>query len=530
MKTNGAKKEFARVIVLGVSAVFAFSFFTLPSIDFAQPDGLHSTLSISQSASILSPLQSPLEKIQSLVSQTFLASSASAATQAASYQPVYPLKLSADRKYLVDQNNQPFFITGDAAWSLIAQLNNADAVIYLSDRASRGFNAVIVNLLEHQFATKAPADINGDLPFAGTAFQSAENEAYFAHADYIIQQAGNYGIAVLLFPSYAGYACGGEGWCAEMRAATNAQMYAWGQYVGDRYKNFPNIIWVIGADVDPAAYANLQTRLNQVALGILASDPNHSLMTGHNVRGKSAMDAWAGSSWLTLNTAYDTNSNMAAACASNYGRSGALPLFEIEDYYEGEHSMTALQLREEAYWEVLSGCTAGRVFGNNPIWEFSYNSGNWKNSLGSAGSVQAALVGTLMRSREFWKMTPDLNHIVMTAGYQSGSTLAVTSRTADNQSIISYIPTQRTVTMDLTKVSGASAKAWWFNPQTGTATLISTFPTTGSQSFTPPDQNDWVLVIDDAAANLPAPGSAPYSSPPTETTIPSAPTGLRLAQ
>jgi len=39
------------------------------------------------------------------------------------------------------------------------------------------------------------------------------------------------------------------------------------------------------------------------------------------------------------------------------------------------------------------------------------------------------------------------------------------------------------------------------DPQTSAATLIGTFPNSGSQNFTAPDSNDWVLVIDDASAN-----------------------------
>lgn len=417
------------------------------------------------------------------------------------------LSVSANGKYIIDEEGQPFFIVGDAAWSLIAELDKSGAVTYLSDRASRGFNTIIVNLLEHHFATYAPANIDGDFPFAGTAFQSSPNERYFAHADYVIEQARMHGITVLLFPAYAGHVCNSEGWCAEMQAATDSQMYAWGQYVGSRYTQYPNIIWVIGGDVDPSAYPNLRSRLNQVALGIRASDSRHSLVTAHNDRGQSAMDVWTGSPWLTLNAVYGTSTSMAAQCASNYSRSEALPLFAFEDYYENEHSMTDLDLRKEGYWAVLSGCTCGRIFGNNPIWGFSWFSTNWQNALGSTGSVQAALIGRLMRSREFWLMAPDLDHTVMTAGYGSESTLAVTSRTSNGHTIVSYIPEQRAVEIDLTRVSGSSAKSWWFNPQTGSSTLIGIFPNAGVQQFMPPDQNDWVLVIDDASLELPAPGS-----------------------
>jgi hypothetical protein len=61
-------------------------------------------------------------------------------------------------------------------------------------------------------------------------------------------------------------------------------------------------------------------------------------------------------------------------CAAQYNKlttHPAVPPFQVEDWYEGEHSMTELQLREEAYWEVLSGCYLGRFFRNDAIWTMS---------------------------------------------------------------------------------------------------------------------------------------------------------------
>ena len=49
--------------------------------------------------------------------------------------------------------------------------------------------------------------------------------------------------------------------------------------------------------------------------------------------------------------------------------------------------------------------------------------------------------------------------------------------------------------------------AWWFDPRTGKATAAGTFATEGSKDFTPPAEGDWVLVLDDASQQLPAPGS-----------------------
>ena len=49
-------------------------------------------------------------------------------------------------------------------------------------------------------------------------------------------------------------------------------------------------------------------------------------------------------------------------------------------------------------------------------------------------------------------------------------------------------------------------KAWWFDPRNGTATTAGTFPAEESRQFTPPGQGDWVLVLDSASAQFPAPG------------------------
>ena len=54
----------------------------------------------------------------------------------------YPLKASANGRYLVDQNNLPFLIVGDSPQSLIGNLSEADAAIYFADRQLRGFNAL----------------------------------------------------------------------------------------------------------------------------------------------------------------------------------------------------------------------------------------------------------------------------------------------------------------------------------------------------------------------------------------------------
>jgi hypothetical protein len=155
---------------------------------------------------------------------------------------MFPLRVSGSQRYLVDQRVKPFFWSGDAAWSLIAQLNKGDASYYLENRKQKGFNVVMVNLIEHKFSSKPPGNFYGETPFIDRAL-GTPNEKYFAHADEVIREAAQRNILVLLFPLYLGWNCGDEGWCKEIKAASLSEVRSWGKYVGNRYKSFDNIIW-----------------------------------------------------------------------------------------------------------------------------------------------------------------------------------------------------------------------------------------------------------------------------------------------
>jgi hypothetical protein len=297
-------------------------------------------------------------------------------------------------------------------------------------------------------------------------------------------------------------------------------MRAWGVYVGNRYKSFPNIVYVIGCDADPRTCSpSLVGKLNDVATGIKSAD-SVRLMTADNAGQQSALDVWSGYPWLDINLMY--NSSDPGKLNFEYTRPDFLPFFMDEDEYENEHQTTPVRLRTRQYWSVLSGAYLGSFIGNNPIWCFGetnpasavpcVNTKYWKSELSSAGSVGQSWFGKLFRSREHWRLAPDINHTAVTAGYGSGPTLTTTARTSDGQTIIAYIPNGNatTISVNMSKITSTdeSAKCWWFKPSNGSTTWIGNFPNSGTHDFTPPDTNDWVLVIDDAKADLPAPGSA----------------------
>jgi Protein of unknown function (DUF4038)/Putative collagen-binding domain of a collagenase len=425
--------------------------------------------------------------------------------------------LTADGKHLVNTlTNKPVFITGDSAFSMVGQLSEADTETYFTDRESRGFNLVWIAAVDGTYCKNPPRNALGQIPFDGAPF-TGMNEAFFQHLDEILHRAAAHHITVLLNPAFSGYPCVKEqGWCPQMESASDATMVAFGKYLGRRYKSYPNLMWLIGGDADITHRGkNIREKLNDLATGIRSEDQVH-LMTAENIRGESALDQWSGSTWITLNALYNLPQDFVAAGHRNYQRRDFLPFFELEDWYEGEHGMTPLALREEAYWAVLSGAYLGQFFGNDAIWTFGPPSEtmgkDWKTQLNSEGTIGREWLGKLFRSREHWKLVPDIDHTVVTEGYGSGSMMSVASRTSDGQTILVYIPNgdAATLTVDLSKISSShkSAKCWWFDPRDGSTSRIGTFPNSGVRKFTPPDANDWILVVDDEATKLPVPGKS----------------------
>lgn len=145
--------------------------------------------------------------------------------------------------------------------------------------------------------------------------------------------------------------------------------------------------------------------------------------------------------------------------------------------------------------------------GNRPIW--LYDPG-WEVALNSTASQDMPRLKALFDSRPWSDLIPDDKHEVAVDGLGEfrGLDYLTAARTRDGGTVIAYMPTTRVITLDMTKISGKEASAWWFNPRSGKSDSIGQYPTTGKRQFTPPGDGDWVLVLDDAFRHLPAPGVA----------------------
>src|ERR1051325_5195585 len=88
-----------------------------------------------------------------------------ALTPSLSAATAFPVRYSANSRYLVDQNGAPFPILGRTSWC-ITSLATVDYREYLDDCAARGYNAIEVNVINHSIrGNRPPYGGNNDLPF-----------------------------------------------------------------------------------------------------------------------------------------------------------------------------------------------------------------------------------------------------------------------------------------------------------------------------------------------------------------------------
>jgi hypothetical protein len=289
-----------------------------------------------------------------------------------------------------------------------------------------------------------------------------------------------------------------------------AKCRTFGQYLGNHYKSFDNILWMSGNDFQHWRDARNDAVATAVALGIKENDPRHlhTVELDYLVSGSLDDANWA--PIISLNASY-TYYPTYAQVLKDFNRSNFLPVFMVEADYEFERGSTPIILRRQEYWTNLSGAT-GQVYGSGFIWPFK---SGWKETLDSPGAVQMAYVKALFEPRAWHDLVPDQKHTVVIGGYGTfdattteanryvmSSDYVTAGRTPDGSLVMAYLPTLRTVTVDLAKLRGP-VTARWYDPSRGVYTTIegSPFPNSGTRTLTPPGKNgdgdgDWVLVLE----------------------------------
>lgn len=402
---------------------------------------------------------------------------------------IFPIVMN--KGYLYNNQGEHFLINGDSPWALIVGPDHAGIEQYLENRREKGINAIIVDLVEHKI--NGPDDAFGNSPFLESGDFSKPNDIYFENAAFVFEKAQEKGMAVFVFPAYLGYPGGEDGWYEDIIRCGPTTMYAYGKYVANKYKDFKNIIWLIGGDRNGAI-----EEIHAMVKGIEEVKSNQ-IFSVHNARNQSGITMYPNqdrkpSGWIDLNTTYSECSSTPKRLIEDYQRN--FPFFYMEGTYEGEGA-SGICVRSQIYWSVLTGAL-GYFFGNYPLYTF-YDIKDWKNALNTPGSSDLQHAGDFFRAIPWFNLVPDINHTTLTDGYGSSTdaTFVAAARMKDGSSVIVYTPEQHSLSINMSRISGNKSRVWWFQPSTGKTEPVGLVNNSGTISYMPPGTGDWVLIAQD---------------------------------
>ncbi len=368
-----------------------------------------------------------------------------------------PATLSADRSLLVDAAGTPILINGDAAWSLVVQLDPEQIGTYLTRRAEQGFNTLLINLIDNKFSANPPANAAGDQPFLAPDDFTQPNPDYFDAAHDAIRAARDAGFLVFLVPAYLGYEGGDQGWYREQLEAGPEAMRSYGRFLGERFSDLDNIIWTHGGDYAPPSEGlELIEALHEGLVEAGASQ----LQTAHWSRDLSSSDVPI--SWLDLNLTYTSGPPYAKSAADD--DIAGLPHLLSEGQYEGvEEAGTPERIRVEAYQSVLSGAI-GYIYGHDRVWHFS---DGWEDSLDAPGADDLSHFVDLFTALPWTALDHRLaDGILEQRGEIDSPEFVAAAATPDRSLVVAYLRQGGDLILNLGTLDMPSSVVW-FDPTSG---------------------------------------------------------------
>lgn len=429
------------------------------------------------------------------------------------------LLVSENKRFLVHEDGTPFFYLGDTGWELFHRLNKEETEKYLENRRAKGFTVVQAVVLAELDGLNTP-NAEGNKPLIDNN-PLKPNEAYFTHVDWAIKKAGEKGIYIGLLPTWGDKV--DKRWGVGPVIFNKDNAYKYGQWIGNRYKNFQNIIWITGGD--RAGGGDNEPVWNAMSEGIKSVDRNH-LMTFHPWGEISSSEWFHESSWLDFNMCQTGHGQRSYSIYKriilrDYDLKPTKPCFDGEPRYE-DHPVgwnpdvlgwfNDEDVRQSLYWNLFSG-SFGHTYGCHPVWQMKTPAreaiglarNSWYDVLDLPGAWDLMHARKLLESRPFLSRVPDQSMI--TNDYYPETDFVVATR-GDGYAFI-YFPTGWAAEIILDRIGAKSLTAYWYDPHNGESKLIGTFEGKGARNFIPPSAgrgNDWILVLDDTSKGFKAPG------------------------
>lgn len=421
----------------------------------------------------------------------------------------WQLCVSSNGRFLQYSDGKPFFWLGDTGWLLPQKLDREATKGYLTRCQQNGYNVVQVQVLNAVPSVNAYGALSNDPQnswdfsvFAHAATPTSRASAlsedvrsglsYWDHMDYIIRTAEAHGIYIAMVCIWGGLVKGGA---MDVEGAK-----AYGRFLAERYKDSPNIIWVIGGDIPGDVKPEVWSALAETIKSI---DKQH-LMTFHPRGRYTSAHWWSKAPWIdfhmyqsghrrygqrmsdrTYPIPDNTEEDSWMYVDSTWKYNPIKPVIDGEPSYEdipqGLHFPTGPRwrshdVRRYAYWDVFAGAF-GHTYGHNAIMQmarpgdavaYSDTSKPWYEAQRDSGYVQMKYLKALMLTLPYFERVPYQEMIYKDNGKKYERLIA----TRGNDYALVYNYTGRDMPLDLTLISGKRKNLWWMSCIDGSLTYI----------------------------------------------------------
>ena len=434
------------------------------------------------------------------------------------------LRVAAGGRYFCHDDGTRFFWMGDTGWLLPERLDRDEAVEYLDGVADAGFNVVQVQTVNGVPATNVYGFSSHPSGYDFSDVDRDGDNGYWRHMDFIVDRAAERGIYIGMVCIWGGLVKSGK--------MNEAEACSYGRFLAGRYKDKPNIIWIIGGDIRGDVKTEVWEALAQ---SIKEVDGRH-LMSFHPFGRTSSIEWFHDAAWLDFNmfqsghrrydqTRGDGDDRAQASQAEDNWRyvdaalamSPQKPVIDAEPSYEeipqGLHDPSepwwkAPDVRRYAYWSVISGA-AGHTYGHSSVMQMKKDEPvgaygavkTWREGMKDPGYNQMKYLRRLIEMLPYDELIPDQEIVAGVNGERYERVVAARGR----DWMILYTYTNRRFMVNLDKIKGDKKRAWWYDVTDGTILYAGDY-TGGVAGFhyagVPEGAgNDRVLIITDADAD-----------------------------
>jgi hypothetical protein len=348
------------------------------------------------------------------------------------------------------------------------------------------------------------------------------NEAYFKHVDYIIDKAAFYNLNIGLLPTWGDKIFKNSwGTGPEIFNKENAKEY--GKWIGNRYKDGKNIIWILGGDRNPRNDSDVSI-WRAMGAGIMEATNGMAVISFHPQPCELGSATWFHKDeWLAFNmfqNGHCRDNNVYDKIQGAYNLQPTKPVMDAEPIYE-DHPVcfnvkdlgtsSAYDVRKFAYLDLFAGAH-GHTYGCHDIWQFyspnreAVNGPHvyWQQAMELPGANQMTFARRLMESHPLLERVPDQS-LIEENNYAPAERIQATR---GDDYLFVYTAVGKPVTVILGKIKGSTLQAYWFDPRNGKTTDIGNVSNAGTKKFSPPSTGygqDWVLVMDDESKHYAKP-------------------------